>query len=164
MCIRDSSNSIYYLRPSFFSIPPSRTSDPGSHSRLFSLPTHYGSCLAFLSREDFSSFSPRRLASNCAYPQQLIIFSFFFGNKLKISPRRDSNSWANTSSIRWLPLLIVHRGDRTGINQFYKKLKNVSCEYNRLNGRNSTLQAARCIRRVRIIWFLWTKITIWLLY
>ena len=25
---------------------------------------------------------------------------------------------------------------------FYKKLKNVSCEYNRLNGGNSTLQAA----------------------
>ena len=30
---------------------------------------------------------------------------------------------------------------------FYKKLKNVSCEYNRLNGRNSTLQAAWYIRR-----------------
>ena len=46
---------------------------------------------------------------------------------------------------------------------FYKKLKNVSCEYNRLNGGNSTLQAAWYIRRVRIIWFLWTKPTIWLL-
>ena len=46
---------------------------------------------------------------------------------------------------------------------FYKKLKNVSCEYNRLNGWNSTLQAAWYIRRVRIIWFLWTKPTIWLL-
>ena len=45
---------------------------------------------------------------------------------------------------------------------FYKKLKNVSCEYNRLNGWNSTLQAA-WYRRVRIIWFLWTKPTIWLL-
>ena len=30
-----------------FSLPPSRNSDPGSHSRLFSPPTHYGSCLAF---------------------------------------------------------------------------------------------------------------------
>ena len=48
----------------FFSLPPSRNSDPGSHSRLFSPPLHYGSCLAFLSREDFSSFFPRRLASN----------------------------------------------------------------------------------------------------
>ena len=44
---------IYYLRRSI--LPPSRNSDPGSHSRLFYPPTHYGSCLAFLSREDFSS-------------------------------------------------------------------------------------------------------------
>ena len=46
--------------------PPSRNSDPGSRSRLFSPAPHYGSCLAFLSREDFSSFFQRRLASNCA--------------------------------------------------------------------------------------------------
>ena len=47
---------------------------------------------------------------------------------------------------------------------FYcKKLKNVSCEYNRLNGWNSTLQAAWYIRSVRIICLLWTKPTIWLL-
>ena len=38
-----------------FSLPASRNSDPGSHSRLFSPPTNYGSCLALLSREDFSS-------------------------------------------------------------------------------------------------------------
>ena len=44
---------------------------------------------------------------------------------------------------------------------FYKKFTNVGCEYNRLNGWNSTLQAAWYIRRVRIIWFLWTKPTIW---
>ena len=46
---------------------------------------------------------------------------------------------------------------------FYKKLENVSCEYNRLNGWNSTLQAAWYIRRFRILRFLWTKPTIWLL-
>ena len=46
---------------------------------------------------------------------------------------------------------------------FYKKLKNVSCEYDRVNGWNSTLLAAWYIRYVRIIWFLWTKHTIWLL-
>ena len=46
---------------------------------------------------------------------------------------------------------------------FYKMLKNVSCEHDRLNGWNSTLQAAWYIRHVRIIWFLWTKRTIWLL-
>ena len=53
-----------------------------------------------------------------------------------------------------------------------KKLKNVSCEYDRLNGWNSTLQAAWNVRHVRwtclfyissIMWFLWTKPTIWLL-
>ena len=46
---------------------------------------------------------------------------------------------------------------------FYRKLKNVSCEYGRSNGWNSTLQAAWYIRHVRIIWFLWTKRTKWLL-
>ena len=46
---------------------------------------------------------------------------------------------------------------------FFLKLKNVSCEYDRLNGWNSTLQAAWYIRHVRIIWFLRTKPTIWLL-
>ena len=37
-----------------------------------------------------------------------------------------------------------------------KKLKNVSCEYDRLNGWNSTLQAAWYIRHVRIICFFYT--------
>ena len=40
-------------------------SDPGSYSRLFSTPPRYGTYLAFLSLEDFSSFFPRRLVSNC---------------------------------------------------------------------------------------------------
>ena len=44
---------------------------------------------------------------------------------------------------------------------FYKKLENVSCEYDRLNGWNSTLQAAWYMRHVRKIWFLWTRPTIW---
>ena len=38
-----------------FSLPPSRNSDPGSHSRLFSPRPHDGSCVAFLSREYFGS-------------------------------------------------------------------------------------------------------------
>ena len=46
---------------------------------------------------------------------------------------------------------------------FFLKLKNVSCEYDRVNGWNSTLHAAWCIRHVRIIWFLWTKRTIWII-
>ena len=45
----------------------------------------------------------------------------------------------------------------------YFFIKYVSCEYNRLNGWNSNLQATWYIRRVRIIWFSWTKPTIWLL-
>ena len=55
---------------------------------------------------------------------------------------------------------------------FYKKSKNVSCEYDRLNGWNSTLQAARgtldtFVGRFYymfsfIILCLWTKRTIWL--
>ena len=47
-----------------FFLPPSRNSDPGSHSRLFSPPTHYGSCLAFFYCENTDSplFFPRRLA------------------------------------------------------------------------------------------------------
>ena len=53
---------------------------------------------------------------------------------------------------------------------FCKKLKKVICEYNRLNGWNSTLQAAWFIRHVPwawlfyisfIVWSLWTKPTIW---
>ena len=64
--------------PFFFSLPPTRScnSDPGSHNRLFSPPPHYGSCLAFLSRDYFFSSSfPRRLASNCAYPRYVQAFS-----------------------------------------------------------------------------------------
>ena len=56
--------------------------------------------------------------------------------------------------------------------KLYKKLKNVSSECDRLNGWNSTLQAAWYIRHVGwtcllyisfMIWFVWTKPTIWLL-
>ena len=44
--------------PFFFSLPPSRNSDPRSHNRLFSPPPHYGSCLqAFIARR-FQLFLP----------------------------------------------------------------------------------------------------------
>ena len=75
---------IYYLRssPFFFSLPRSRNSDPGSHNRLFSPPPHYGSCLAILSREDFSSsfVDSRRIVSTATTinRRQQIFFSFFF--------------------------------------------------------------------------------------
>ena len=66
------------------------------------------------------------------------------------------------SGLRWL---LVKKRLLLGasLTRFYKKLENVSCEYDRLNGWNSTLQAAWYIRHVRIIWFLWTKRTIRLL-
>ena len=62
----------------------SRNSDPASQSRLFTPPPHYdGACLVFLSREDSSSFSPPRLASNCACPRHVRVgalssWSFLF--------------------------------------------------------------------------------------
>ena len=56
-----------------------------------------------------------------------------------------------------------HRAGWCNYVIFYQKLENISCEYDRLNGWNSTLQAAWYIRHVRIRWFLWTKPTIWLL-
>ena len=49
-----------YLHPSCPCSPPSRNSDPGSHSKLFPPHTQYGTCLV-LSREWFSYFFPRRL-------------------------------------------------------------------------------------------------------
>ena len=59
-------------------------------------PSPYGSCLAFLLREGWSTFFPRRLASNCAYvhvrrPTAVDYFSIY-ANKFTISPQRDSNS------------------------------------------------------------------------
>ena len=74
---------IYYPRTTL-ALPPSNNSDPGSHSGPSSpSPLRYVS--SFLSREEFSIFFPRRLASNCAFvphaarrSQQLIRFFFFF--------------------------------------------------------------------------------------
>ena len=64
-----------------FPLPPSRNSDPGSHSRLFSPSTHYGLCLAFLSREYFRSFftlvdSRRIVLTHATRSQQLVLFFF----------------------------------------------------------------------------------------
>ena len=56
---------IYYLRPSF-SLPPSRNSYPGSHSRLFlppPFPRRFAPC-GFIARR-LQPFFPRRLAANC---------------------------------------------------------------------------------------------------
>ena len=99
-------------------LPSSCNSDPGSHSRLFSPPTHYGSCLAFLSREDFCSFflvdSRRIVLTHARRSQQLILF-LIFANKF--------NSRTNTRSIRGLPL--VHCGDRLEKKKARKKIKKI---------------------------------------
>ena len=44
---------------------------------------------------------------------------------------------------------------------FYKNLKNVSCEYDRLNGWNTTLQAAWYIRNVRWTCLFYISFIIW---
>ena len=96
-----------------FALPPSRNSDPGSHSRLFSPPTHYGSRLAFFFREKIFALLPSSTRVELCLPTLGALSSypfFIFAYKFKISPRRDSNSRTNTSSIRGIPL--VHRGDR----------------------------------------------------
>ena len=54
--------------------------------------------------------SRRNVLTHARRSQQLILFSFIFGNMFKMSPRWDSNSRTNTNSIRGLPR--VHRGDR----------------------------------------------------
>ena len=48
----------HLLSSPFYSLPPSRNSDPGSHSRLFSPPTHYGSYLASFFARRFQLFLP----------------------------------------------------------------------------------------------------------
>ena len=71
-----------------FSLPPSRNSDPGSHSRPFPPPPHYGSCLAFLSPEEiFSSLSslvdPRRIVFTHARSSQQLLILFISANKIQ---------------------------------------------------------------------------------
>ena len=70
---------VYYLRLSIpYLVSPSRNSDPGPHCRLFSPPTHDGSCLAFF-REKISALSSlvdshRIVVTHARRSQQLILF------------------------------------------------------------------------------------------
>ena len=73
---------IYYLRLFFFfSIPPSRNSDPGSHRRLFFPPLHYGSCLVIFVARIFQLFlpssTPRRIVLTHARRSQQLMLLFF---------------------------------------------------------------------------------------
>ena len=64
----------FIIFPRLVLLPASRISDPGPQSRLPPPQPHstYGTCLAFLSREGFSTFFRRRFASNsCAYPRYM---------------------------------------------------------------------------------------------
>ena len=92
-------------------------------------------------------------AGSSPLPTTVRALHFYRGNISALSSLVDSRRIVLTPARRSQQLILFFT--------FYKKLKNVSCEYNRLNGWNSTLQAAWYIRRVRIIWFLWTKPTIW---
>ena len=82
-----------------------------AHSRLFPpLPTRVGALHFY--RQKISA-----LPSSTRAQGALSSWSFsIFANKFKISPRRDSNSRTNTSSIRGLSplslLIIDHKGDR----------------------------------------------------
>ena len=119
---------------------------------------------------------------------QLTFFNFLLKNILRsifVTAGQVSGKSANVSiiiiilsgrravrdgrSVKLLLLLLLVRAV-----YFVKSFKYVSCEYDRLNGWNSTLQAVWYIRHVRwtclfytgtsfIIWFLWSKPTILLL-
>ena len=94
-----------------FSLPPRLNSDPGSHSRLFSQPTHDGSCLAFSIARRFQLFLPSSTRVECAYTRQALSASdpfYIFANLFKISPRRDSNS--RTTLLRGI--IVIRTFDR----------------------------------------------------
>ena len=64
--------------------------------------------------------SHRIVLTHARRSQQLILILYvYIANKFKISPRRDSNSRTNPSSIRGPPL--VHRGDRLTLKREMKK-------------------------------------------
>ena len=76
----------------------------------------YGSWLAFFIARRFHLFLPSSTRVELCLRTLGALSSwscFIFANKFEISPRRDSNSRTNTSSIRGLPL--VHRGLKIGI-------------------------------------------------
>ena len=103
--------SSHLLSSPFYSLPPSRNSDPGSHTVAGSCPRLPTTVRALhFYREKISALSSlvdsRRIvlthAINRRSQQLILIYSYIFANKFKISPRRDSNSRTNTSSIRGL--------------------------------------------------------------
>ena len=91
--------------PFFFSLPPSRNSDPGPHSRLFSpcppSPLRFVPCIFIASI--FQPFLPSSTRVEPCLPSLGLLSnyysdwsSFMIANKFNTSPRRDSNSRTNT--------------------------------------------------------------------
>ena len=110
---------IYYLRPSvlsFLVVTQMRGHIAGSSSppstTVRALLFHREMILSISSLVD----SGRIVLTHARRSQQLILFLFLQKN-IKISPRRDSNSRTNTSSIRGLPLF--HRDDLVYIYLVY---------------------------------------------
>ena len=138
---------------------------------------------------------PRSLQSWVSTIQRVVLTADVF--QLFCVPR-SLQSWVSTIQTVVLTadvfqLLKIKSWKTSAVSTTVKKLKNVSCEYNRLNGWNSTffvfykklknvsceydrpcvtewlkLNFASCVVHqagmfIRIIWFLWTKRTIWLL-
>ena len=84
--------SLFTIFVLLFCLPPSRNSDPGSHSRLFSPPPHYGSCLAFLSREEL--FLPSSTRVELCLPTLGTLSSWSFSSfllQIKSKSRHGGN-------------------------------------------------------------------------
>ena len=63
---------------------------------------------SFLSREEISIFFPRRLASNCAYPRQQLIFVFAFP-QINTKSHHGGNRTQETT-LRYEVLLVAFEG------------------------------------------------------
>ena len=114
VCVFFFFHPIYHVRPSFCSLSLLVLTQIRGHIAGSSPPILTTVRFLYFYREKISALaslvdSRRIVLTHARRSQQLILF-FIFANKLKISPRRDSNSRTNTSSIRGLPL--VHRGER----------------------------------------------------
>ena len=116
---RSVSCAVFYSIPFFvfalLLLSPSRNSDPGSHSRLFSPPPLQFVRSIFIAREDFSSFLPRRLASNSllthARRSQQLLVPFVSKSHLGgIRTHRPTLLILMVAFEGYIPLLIDHQG------------------------------------------------------
>ena len=140
-------------------------------SRMKSQEGNLGYCWLLMSLGRKNGFIWRQHCCKWQQPRQCWILSTLYLAYMKHTRR---TAWASQKAERFLESKLVnhcklapgnwkhwpcHNSAYASPNSLNKKLKNVSCECIRSNGGNSTLQAAWYIRRVRLIWFLWTKPT-----